>query len=466
MKSQRALKEFGSFNFPKFNIDESALVKMAQQVRNTFGFDTVVEPNRLSIEMVYQKLLLINEGLLTFNDLTIKEHRLTPWAMFYSIGNDNIPFESNVLVEDYFKYFQQHNLHRTVSTWLHVYLLYYPIQSQSFGTLSANIDQTIQLTSSTKIEKLKLWVNSNNLLSTNAVDSFSDKCLTNGVAQTFESYRLTNALETGQFACHALNRLLAILSTTLSYKTESEQISTINSLFSQIITDNELMFTTLRASIADGLLQSFSGQQAPQKIKNLLKDFFLEFYGDIRTQKERWIGVSDEAKKVMQQWMVENTLHDFFALLTHVARYDPTADRHWEYRKRFWNAYLKKGVISEAWFALGPTAYYEAKTFLTGGNNIYASLSGAQSRHSSLMMVINGVLITEWSHSGSYRLWDTDNRRPILYKKKYHRDELVTGNDYSGSHTGSDTGGWQYRLSTLISDLTGVKISHREYMYD
>jgi len=466
MKSQMALKEFGSFNFPKFNLDESALVKASQQVRNVFGFDTVVEPNRLSIEMVYQKLLSINNGLLTFSDLSIKEHRLTPWAMFYSIGNDSIPFENNALVEDYFKYFQEQNLHRTISTWLHVYLLYYPVVSESFSTLMTNIDQIIQLAPSTKIEKLKLWVNSNNLLSTSAVDSFSDKCLTNGVDKAFESYRLTHALETSQFACHALSRLMALFSTTLSNKTESEQISLINSLFSQIITDNELTFTTLRANVADGLLQSFNGIQASHKIKNLLKDFFIEFYGDIRTHKAKWIGVSDQAKQVMQQWMVENTLNDFFALLTHVARYDPMADRHWEYRKRFWNAYLQKGVVSEAWVALGPTAYDDAKSFLTGGSNVYASLSGAQRSHSSLIMVINGILITEWSHSGSYRLWDSYSSRPTLYKNKYHRDELVTGSDYQGSHTGSENGSWQYRLSTLINDLTGVTVTHREYMHD
>jgi hypothetical protein len=466
MKSQRALKEFGSFSFPKFNLDESALVKVSQQVRNIFGFDTVVEPNRLSIEMVYQKLVSINNGLLTFDDLSIKEHRQTPWAMFYSIDNDSIPFENNALVEDYFKYFQEHNLHRTISTWLHVYLLYYPVVSESFSTLMTNIDQTIQLASSTKIEKLKLWVNTNNLLSTSAVDNFSDKCLKNGVDKTFQSYRLIHALETSQFACHALSRLLVLLSTTLSYKTESEQISLINSLFSQIVTNSELTFTTLRSNVADGLLQSFNGKQAPQKTKKLLKDFFLEFYGDIRTQKAKWIGVSEQAKQVMQQWMVENTLNDFFALLTHVARYDSMADRHWEYRKRFWNAYLQKGVISEAWVALGPTAYDDAKSFLTGGSNVYASLSGAQRSHSSLIMVINGVLITEWSHSGRYRLWDSDNSRPTLYKNKYHRDELVIGNDYQGSHTGSENGNWQYQLSTLIKDLTGVTVSEREYMHD
>jgi len=260
---------------------------------------------------------------------------------------------------------------------------------------------------------------------------------------------------------------MELFSTTLSYKTESEQTPLINSLFSQIITDNELTFTTLRSNVADGLLQSFNGKQAPQKIKNLLKDFFIQFYGDIRTNKARWIGVSDEAKQVMEQWMVENTLNDFFALLTHVARYDSMADRHWEYRKRFWNAYLQKGVISEAWVALGPTAYYEAKSFLNEGEaNIYASLSGAQSRHSSLIMVINGVLITEWSHSGSYRLWDSYSSRPTLYKNKYHRNELVTGSDYHGSHTGSENGSWQYRLSTLINDLTGVTVTYREYMHD
>lgn len=466
MKTQAVLKNFGEFRYPSPKLKESSLVKIADKVRSELGFDSVVEPSRYSIENVYKKLLAIDEGHATFSDLTRKEYSIVPWAMFLVSDDKPRLIECTELLGYYFYFHTGKGEQRSIAVWLHVYLLYFPLQSKCLEVLRSKINEALALGSSHKIARLKLWVDDCSLLSIDAAQQFSKACLKEGVKEAFAQYRLFNSLTTGQFACIGLKELLTLFSSTLSSKDEKVQISQIQSLFAQVVTNNELNYPALRSNLADGLLQSFSHHQAPASTKKLLKDFFLKFYGDIRTEKAKWIGVSDEAKQVMQQWMVENTLNDFFALLSHVAKTDSMADRHWQYRKRFWNAYLKRGVISEAWFALGPMAYYGAKQFLEGGENVYAGLSGAQSRHSALIMVIDGVLITEWSHSGRYRLWDSHYQRPRLYQKKYHRDELVNGCDYEGNHSASDTGGWQYTLSTKITDLTGIKVSRKEYMHD
>jgi len=465
MKTQALLKSIGSFNFPSPNLAESNLVEVSNKIRNHFGYDQITEPKRYSIEEVCIKLFAIKDEQLTFNSLSRKENRIAPWAIF-SIYHKEQLFDHPEFLGKYLDYLIEHKSFLSLSNWFHVFLLYYPVSNASFEVLRKKLTQLIEIASGSKPDRLKAWIEEHSLLDVDATKKLGQFCLSVGVKKAFEKYRLTNALAAGSFAVTGLNQMLTILSSTFVHNDESKQKFILDSLFSHIVKDNELIYPTLKTDLADGLLQSFSGRVAPTIIKKRLKDFFIKFYGDIRTEKVKWLGVSDEAQKVMQQWMVENTLNDFFALLTHVARYDSMADRHWEYRKRFWNAYLKKGVISEAWVALGPTAYYEAKHFLKGDKNVYASLSGAQSRHSSLIMIIDGVLITEWSHSGRYRVWDSDYSRPRLYKKTYRRGELVTGNDYEGNHSGSDTGSWQYTLSTLINDLTGIKVTHREYMYD
>jgi hypothetical protein len=466
MNTKATLKNFADFKYPTPKIEESLLVKIAMKVRSERGFNSAIEPTRYSIDNVYKKLLAIYEGHVSFDALTRKEYSVVPWAMFLIYDNKPRLIEFTELLGDYFNFINGKYGDRSIAVWLHVYLLYFPLQSKYWEVLRSKINETLELSSSHKVTQLKSWVDNCSILSIDAAQYFSKTCLKEGVKETFAKYRLFNSLTTGQFACIGLKTLLTLFGSSFSYKDEKEQISQIQSLFAQVVTKNELNYPTLRADLADGLLQSFSGQQAPVSTKKLLKDFFLKFYGDIRTEKIKWIGVSDEAKQVMQQWMVENTLNDFFALLSYVARTDFTADRHWQYRKRFWNAYLKRGVISEAWFALGPVAYHGAKQFLEGEDNVYASLNGAQNKHSALIMVIDGVLITEWSHSGSYRLWDSHRQRPLLYQKKYHKDELTQGSDYFGGHYSSDTGSWQKTLSTKIDDLTGIKITRREYMYD
>jgi hypothetical protein len=169
---------------------------------------------------------------------------------------------------------------------------------------------------------------------------------------------------------------------------------------------------------------------------------------------------------VIRQWLVEDTLQDFFKLLSHVARNDPMADRHWAYRKRFWQAYLRKGFISEAWVALGPNAYQAASEFLGANKSLYASLRAADSKHSSLIMKIGDLVITEWSHSGSYRAWHEFNNPPKFYRSQYTRNDLIKAPDFEGRHDGSQTGGWQKKLSDIIQDNTALRVSRSEYMHD
>jgi hypothetical protein len=199
--------------------------------------------------------------------------------------------------------------------------------------------------------------------------------------------------------------------------------------------------------------------------KEPLKELVLKYFGDPRVDLSGWYGVDEEARHIFQGWLVEKTMTDFFNLLSHVAQTQSDADRHWKYRKRFWNAYLNKGYIVEAWVALGPRAMEQAPKFIKGTNH-YASLSGGEPKHSALLLNIGGIWITEWSHSGSYRVWDNDSLAPKPYKKHYSRDDLITNNDHEGAHHGNQTGGWQGRLSSLIHDLTGLKVTSKDYMND
>jgi hypothetical protein len=79
-------------------------------------------------------------------------------------------------------------------------------------------------------------------------------------------------------------------------------------------------------------------------------------------------------------------------------------------------------------------------------------------------MVIGDLLITEWSHSGKYRVWDNREKGPLLYKNAYTRERLINYCDYDGSHFGSSNGAWQSNLSSLINNLTGLQVNEWEYM--
>lgn len=181
----------------------------------------------------------------------------------------------------------------------------------------------------------------------------------------------------------------------------------------------------------------------------------------------RWVNVSVKAKDVFLSWLVESTLQSFFKLLDFVSRSDSTADNQWKYRKAFWSAYLRKGFIDEAWLVLGPGAYENAHHFLSKDSQYgrFISGSGITAIHSSLIMRIGNLIITEWSHNGRYRLWQSfDSNAPKLYKPTYVRVNLVTGAMIEESHAGSENGNWQNKLSNHIEHYTGINMSAHEYM--
>ncbi|KGJ90760.1 EH signature domain-containing protein [Thalassotalea sp. ND16A] len=388
MKTQSLLKSIGNFSQVSPSLSESLLVNAAKKITEEFGFSAVEEPIRYSIEEVLDKLLQIKNKELTFEQLSRKEHRLAPWALFQTYNENEKLIDSQEFVKHFLAYTKLHTGQYTAPILIHLYLLYFPVQSAVFENLRTGIKEIIASYDSNKIALLKAWTEGTLILDPGATLNFARNCMTDGVEETFNKYKLSKSLATGQFACFGLSQLLTLLSSSLSNKNENEQTEIITSLLEQLISNDELHYPTLRADIADGLLQSYNINKPSHAIKKALKEFFITFYGDIRTEKTRWIGVSEEAKQVMQQWMVENTLNDFFALLSHVSRTDSQADHHWRYRKRFWNAYLQKGVITEAWVALGPVANDQARKFLKSDKNVYASLSGAQRNHSALIMVI------------------------------------------------------------------------------
>ncbi|MDW3048243.1 EH signature domain-containing protein [Vibrio sp. Vb1554] len=449
------------------DVSTSLLASEAAKIRERHGFVIIDTPGKTDIEAVYRKLYKFLYHPSPSLSLNRKELKLVPWAFMSPVDGNPPLYENEAFIRSLFKLLKHKSKFDVVRPFIQVFLQEYPQQSKQFELLRAELYDLVVGGYHTKVNTIKQWVISSHILDKQSHELCSQQLVDSGFQSTFSDYKLSKGLEYSGFAIASLSHYLKRLESDLSAHNKDLQSEIVSACIGFFIEhDESFKYPSLRINIAEGLLASFTLHQATPVIKKILTDFFIHQYGDPRTSRAQWHGVNSMALDVIKGWMVENTMNDFFNLLSHVAKTDPTADKHWKYRKRFWNAYLRNGHIQEAWVALGTRAYGEANNFLQGGRNTYAKLSGAQPRHSALIMVINGVLITEWSHVGSYRLWDTSNKRPKLYLKQYHRGSLVDWADHTGSHTGSENGRWQQKLSHLIDSLTGVSVSNREYMYD
>jgi hypothetical protein len=448
------------------NLEASKLRIVATELADSYGFAPAEAPHPADIRIVYQKLISILHGAESFQKISVKEWKLVPWALVRAVDGNEPLFEVNKAASTILSYVRDNSKYRAVQPLLNVFLMEYPYSSPSFDDLRESAKSLLINHSLQQLASVKAWLVTNQVMENNAADLSAKRALLMGLPDLFNQLRLNKGLEFGRFAELIVQKLLTKLSYFVGNSSSDEQLKTINSLLKFLVNDDgEIKYSSLRIDIADGLLQPFQVAKPTKKLKKLLKGFFLLHYGDPRIKKGLWVGVSEEAISIFRSWMVEDTMLDFFKLLSHVAKTDATADKHWIYRKRFWNAYLQQGHIAEAWVALGPIAKSAAKEFI-GSKGSYASLSGGLRSHSVLIMKIGSLIITEWSHTGKFRVWDTNSSAPVLYKRAYDRGNLVYGFDYEGAHSGSENGSWQYKLSQRIKDYSRLNVSHREYMND
>ncbi|MFN3725245.1 MAG: EH signature domain-containing protein [Allosphingosinicella sp.] len=223
---------------------------------------------------------------------------------------------------------------------------------------------------------------------------------------------------------------------------------------------SELTFPGRRAQLADALLAPFSHKELRNlPARAMLMQFFDELYGDPRSHKKRWIGVSQDAKKTITRWLSRKALDLFFDILS------ATADPIWKWRRAFWLALERHGVIDEAWPVFGREALEYVRKHPDKKAKIVASgqLQGAERRQSVMLMKIGKFIVAEWSHSGSARVWsEGDSRAPGLEKRFYSASDLREECLFDQRHDSTQTYRWQRELMDFFAPRIGVRVSVSE----
>ena len=219
----------------------------------------------------------------------------------------------------------------------------------------------------------------------------------------------------------------------------------------------------IRNEIAVSLLSPFLSRPAVPKIKERLQPFFLQQFGDprLRSGRHTWTGISDDVRRVVIRWLVERVLDEFLALIK-----DTALDRHWRYREAFWRAFLKQHLIDDIWFVLGSRAKRQLQRIRKrrAETETIADLRGAVSNQSVLLLRMPGVTVAEWSHNGSCRFWlDGNDAAPKLYKRAYHRNDVMGAADFVQAHYGSPRGLWQGQIADWMRQNTGIRIQRADY---
>ena len=447
------------------SLDNSLLVKAVNKISKSLIDAEIQIPERATLEQIHKRLkdafkVKSTEGLSRY------DINHSPWVIFDRFSEQKPLMEQWWFFRFYIKIFEQSENYRLFSALYYAYLMSYPFEKKYITEVQGYLKTVIEKTQDRRITKLGVEITGRKTLDKNIHIAMSIE-LSN--ASNIEYYLMKQNL-LGSLSASRLTSVVfeTYLSNYLNSMRSAErtiQSQQLISLTEFAELDGKLRFPELKIPIVNVLLKATTYFPIQPLEKEPLKELILKYFGDPRVDLSGWYGVDEDARQIFHSWLVEKTMVDFFNLLSHVAKTQSDSDRHWKYRKRFWNSYLNKGYILEAWVALGSRAMEQAPKFITGTNH-YASLSGGEPKHSALLLNIGGIWITEWSHSGSYRVWESESLAPKPYKKHYSREDLIENNDHEGAHHGNETGGWQGKLSTLINDITGLKVTPKDYMND
>lgn len=450
------------------------LQNAAIEVRRELGNLTPKQPTRFDLAETHAAISHLLGAGQSLADLPIRHLKRAPWVMFDSLDDHHEPLaEQRDYLSVYLAELSERASNLGIMSLATVFLRYYPEGKPYFEPLRRQIIDLLPMATGPRARSLRQrsdeygFYEEGGAAVLGAALTASDN-----PAQLLEDAGLTGILAERGFIESAIRKFLSNLQYDLSKDAvTSARLSTLLAfLAASGGKSHQVRYPGLRAELADALLLPFDSRAPSPEVRELIRNFVVKHYDDPRIKLALWQGVDDRSLAVVRRWLVDSTLEDFFRVVREGSQYDDDADRMWPYREAFWRAYLKKGVITEAWVVLGYVIARSARRFLEGHEGAYGKLSqggGAKATHAVLILRIGDLVITEWSHTGKYRVWHEDNQSaPKFYKSKlpYSRNELVTNPDFDGSHHGAQNGNWQSNLATRIAEWTGVKATHKEYM--
>ena len=164
----------------------------------------------------------------------------------------------------------------------------------------------------------------------------------------------------------------------------------------------------MRSRMADALVGAWVSGQGPERLRDEVLDLLRTYVGDPRTQPARWADTSDDTRRVVRSWLARVTLIAFFDVIGRHADVAGLA-HHWQARRKFWSACLKKGWISDSWLVLGGNVRRDVELDRELRGNFGRLSEGRAANHSALLIRIGQTVFVEWSHNGKLYAWPSNS---------------------------------------------------------
>ncbi len=440
-----------------------------EKISKTFSGDIEAELSVDKSLKIWIDLNRIKHDYQALYELSGKILKKAPWVIFDTQFSDPPLAANATFLNHYLKVIFKRRIKRAIMNLYTVFLFSYDPKQPYFHACREGLRSLLNNNSSPKLDLIQVQARDYCYFETDGPRRYVKLLSSSNVQidEFIEGSGLTGFASKKGFVEFVLQLFLEHLGSEIKeHNISSKNLGSYLSYFGQSVDEKfELKHPSLRVILVESLLLPFTKNNDIEDYQDDIQKFTLKYYGDPRMSVENWRNVSEEAKQVMFNWLTKDTLKDFFSLLDYSAKNERMADRHWKYRKAFWNAYLEKGYITEAWVALAWKVQIIASQKLKTSKNSYSGLTGGSANHAVIMLRIGNLLVVDWNYSGSFRIWDDFNdSAPKMFKKHYSKADLMQKPDFEGSHVGSEAGSWQANIAQYLKAKTGATVQRREYM--
>ncbi|KTD18862.1 EH signature domain-containing protein [Legionella jordanis] len=409
----------------------------------------------------------------SFDNISNKEWKLVPFILWTTPQVNSFALGSDLnFLQKYLNWLSQNLTASNLKKLIYCFLKDFSLREQYlavFKKLSCFITEKIYSSMNPSLSKWyernqKLNIFSPNFDLSKVISLYLNEC-------NLDIYKFFSLLGLqGEISIRGYSEAIGLNLLKILEREPSDKL--INAVINYFFSKDSVRFSNHRVNLIQSLLtpwlsnNSTNSSESQKKVQDLLIKHFKD-PRIIAYRRDGWRSISEQYLKVIYQWLVGESIEQFFEIVDQMA-----LDRQWKYRKAFWMAYYKYGFLDEAWFVLGPDAKYYAETYFENKLSFGAMDSGCKSNHSVLILKIGNIVLAEWSHEGKCRAWrDEDPKAPERYKnyyvgKNFKEESLKIVPHYNSDgigHLSSNTYSWQQNLSDFIYRNTGLKVYHSDF---
>lgn len=452
-------------NYPSANIltfTQPKIVSVAKRIAQTHkGMGQI--PPAFELESIYQIFLnaIKNNNL---ELVTISDWKKSPWVLRY--GAEELA-ENAVFMKYLSKVLMNTANTRLWNRLIHMQLLHYgksPQQKQSDKTINSWIREAFTIPALK--EDLAIWQERNSKIglfeeaNLNIAVKYYLSNYVNNTADFWRDFGLTGDLEAGGYSSEVARILLSVAQRMLTERPEL-----VNVVWDYVMQpDGVLRFPLLKKMTIECLLEPWSETPPPSSVRQNILAKLMSAFKDprFRTNSAHWSGISDTAIKVIRKWLAAITIEQFFEIIDKTGK-----EEHWEYRKAFWKAYIKKQFVDDACVALGRDAYTMARSILEKDATAAAILNDANKVQCVLLIKIADLTIAEFNQNGKCRFWESfGSNAPKLHQEEYSDKALRVAPPLCSealSHHGSKHYTWQQEFAKFIYGNTGYYVNQKDF---